>query len=262
MKKLLIKIIFVLGLIGFDTLKLLRFLRGFPIYYRNYRKLKKQMKLQNEFVFGKFWPVLNDSTSTIDSITHQYFYQDLLIAQSIYKNKPKRHIDIGSRIDGFVANVASFREIEIYDIRQLVNRIDNVVFTKFDLMNLPEDMKVSCDSISSLHAIEHFGLGRYGDPIDVNGHLKAINNIYFMLKPKGKFYFSVPIGTQRIEYNAHRVFSIKYLIDILKDKFIIDNFSYIDESNNLFTNVELTKKSISSNFNTDYGCGIFDLTKK
>jgi hypothetical protein len=82
-------------------------------------------------------------------------------------------------------------------------------------MKLPEDMKGCCDSLSSLHAIEHFGLGRYGDPIDINGHLKAITNLHLMLKPKGKFYFSVPIGKQRIEFNAHRVFSIKYLIRIL-----------------------------------------------
>ncbi len=32
-----------------------------------------------------------------------------------------------------------------------------------------------------------------------------------MLKKEGKFYFSVPIGEQRIEFNAHRVFSVKYL---------------------------------------------------
>jgi hypothetical protein len=38
-------------------------------------------------------------------------------------------------------------------------------------MKLHEDMINCCDSISSLHAIEHFGLGRYGDTIDVNGHL-------------------------------------------------------------------------------------------
>ena len=34
-----------------------------------------------------------------------------------------------------------------------------------------------CDSISCLHALEHFGLGRYNDPLDPNGHLKGFNNI-------------------------------------------------------------------------------------
>ena len=42
-----------------------------------------------------------------------YFHQDLLVANQIFLNSPERHIDIGSRIDGFVARVAAFREIEI-----------------------------------------------------------------------------------------------------------------------------------------------------
>ena len=39
----------------------------------------------------------------------------------------KRHVDIGSRLDGFVAHVASFREIEVLDIRPLkVNKHKNI----------------------------------------------------------------------------------------------------------------------------------------
>lgn len=73
-------------------------------------------------------------------------------------------------------------------------------------MELPAGMVNYCDSISSLHAIEHFGLGRYGDPIDYFGYLKALQNIAKIVKTGGTFYFSVPIGPQRIEFNAHRVF--------------------------------------------------------
>jgi len=91
---------------------------------------------------------------------------------------------------------AVFREIEVFDIRKQENNVKNVVFKQADLMNLPPD---SCESIPSLHAIEHFGLGRYGDAIDADGHFKAIQNIYEMLKIGGRFYFSVPIGSQRIE---------------------------------------------------------------
>jgi hypothetical protein len=127
---------------------------------------------------------------------------------------------------------------------------------------LPEHLKECCDSLSSLHAIEHFGLGRYGDIIDIDGHLKAINNLYEMLKPNGKFYFSVPIGKQRIEFNAHRVFSIKYLLKILGDKFIIDAFHFVDDKGDLFENANLSEESVNSNFECNYGCGIFELTKK
>jgi SAM-dependent methyltransferase len=190
-----------------------------------------------------------------------YFHQDLLIAQKIFQSNPTRHIDIGSRIDGFVAHVAAFRRIEVFDIRPLRSTVANIVFTQADLMKLPPEMEQCCDSASSLHAIEHFGLGRYGDPIDVDGHLKAIQNIHSMLKPSGKFYFSVPIGKQRIEFNAHRVFSIKYLLGIFKGKFRVSNFHYVDDQGALFRDAVLTEDVIANDFNCLYGCGIFELSK-
>jgi 2-polyprenyl-3-methyl-5-hydroxy-6-metoxy-1,4-benzoquinol methylase len=117
------------------------------------------------------------------------------------------------------------------------------------------------DSISTLHVIEHFGLGRYGDPIDYYGHIKAIDNITKMLKTGGKLYFSTPIGPQRIEFNAHRVFSIEYLLNMFKESYTVDSFSFVDDIGDLFENVELEEKTIASNFDCQYGCGIFELTK-
>lgn len=82
-----------------------------------------------------------------------------------------------------------------------------------------------------------------------------------MLKPNGKFYFSVPIGPQRIEFNAHRVFELQYLINMFAKRFIIENFSYVDDKGDLFENAELTSCKINTNFDCNYGCGIFELRK-
>ena len=129
-------------------------------------------------------------------------------------------------------------------------------------MQLKKNLINYTDSISSLHAIEHFGLGRYGDPIDYYGHIKAIKNISEMLQKGGRFYFSVPIGSQRIEFNAHRVFSVQYLIDLLKENFLIEQFSYIDDKEDFYENIELTEELVETNFNCNFGCGIFELIKK
>ena len=77
------------------------------------------------------------------------------------------------------------------DIRKINSKVENIVYKQADLLNLPKELINSSDSVSSLHAIEHFGLGRYGDPIDYYGHERAIENIYKILKENGKFYFSV-----------------------------------------------------------------------
>jgi len=261
MKKPQEKNYLIIDLLKFKSFKFIIYLRRNLFYIKDYRSLKKQMCDNTDFEFGRFHPVLSERFKPSGVMKGHYFYQDLLIARKIYKNNPLKHVDIGSRIDGFVAHVAVFREIEIFDIRPQENPVENIIFKQADLMKLPDNMKMYCDSVSSLHAIEHFGLGRYGDPIDIEGHLKAITNIHLMLKPKGKFYFSVPIGKQRIEFNAHRVFSIEYLLKIFSNRFNIDNFSYVDDKGCLFQNVSLTKRSIETDFGCSYGCGIFELTK-
>jgi SAM-dependent methyltransferase len=246
---------------GIDGIVFLRSMQNLGNYFSDLRELKRQRGNDKSFPFGKRYPVLNERTEEAGTMSGHYFHQDLLVASLVYKANPLRHIDIGSRIDGFVAHVAVFRKVEIIDIREQQSKLENISFRKADLMKLPEDLSNCCDSVSSLHAIEHFGLGRYGDPIDYLGHEKAIKNIAKMLKTGGTFYFSVPVGPQRIEFNAQRVFSLRYLLDLFKTDFKLIHFSYVDDAGDLHTNVEMSEKDVESNFGCEYGCGIFVLGK-
>lgn len=225
-------------------------------------ELKRQKGSDRTFEFGDMYPILTDKNDEAGNMAGHYFHQDLFVARQINLAKPQKHLDIGSRTDGFVAHVASFREIELIDIREIENKVKNVHFRQADLMELPPELVGYCDSVSSLHVIEHFGLGRYGDPINYFGYLKAINNIANILVSGGTFYFSVPIGPQRIEFNAHRVFSVKYLIHILSDHFEIISFSYVNDRGDFFENIGLIQEKVESNFSCIYGCGIFILKKK
>ena len=209
MKTFLISFSPTFKLFGFFPGILFHAIIGLPFYFHDYIKFKKQMGNDSKFIFGKNFPILIERFFECGTMSGHYFHQDLLVAKKIFNNNPELHVDIGSRTDGFVAYLAVFRKVEVFDIRDQSSNVDNIVFKKADLMQLPKNMIDYCDSISDLHSIEHFGLGRYGDDIDYNGYLKAIENIYSMLKRNGKFYFSVPIGSQRIEFNAHRVFGIK-----------------------------------------------------
>ena len=246
---------------GFDPIMFLNSIRGLRFYFRDISAIKKQKKGNSDFPFGKKFPILTERFESSGTMIGHYFHQDLLVARKVFENKPNRHIDIGSRTDGFVAHVAVFREIEVIDIRSQQTTVKNIICKQADLMNLSDDMVDYSDSISALHSIEHFGLGRYGDPIDYYGHIKGLNNIYKMLKSDGKFYFSVPIGPQRIEFNAQRVFSLNYLLNIFKNKFRIDSFSYVDDKGELIEGCQLTQNRIDTNYNCTYGCGIFELTK-
>ncbi len=238
------------------------FLRGMPVYLRNYARIRNQAcQDAREFPFGKMYPCVEDRYKESGETPRHYFQQDLLVAQRVFQNRPLKHVDIGSRVDGFIAHVAAFREIEVLDIRGLECNIRNIRFRRANIMDDQFRLRDYCDSVSCLHALEHFGLGRYGDPVDYHGHVKGLENISCMLKKQGKLYLSVPIGEQRIEFDAHRVFSIRYLLDLLDGKYRLDSFSYIDDAGALFVDVPLQEADVTRNFSCHYGCGIFELSK-
>jgi SAM-dependent methyltransferase len=249
---------------GLDPEKGLGNIAALRWYLSDLRTIKKQQaQSESRFNFGKLYPCLDDKRGEGGTATGHYFHQDLLVARRIHQNSPVRHVDIGSRVDGLAAHVASFRPIVVMDIRSIPSIIPNMEFIQADLMRFPPANLVGhFDSLSCLHALEHFGLGRYGDPINYDGHLVGLKNMTALLTPGGKFYFSVPVGPQRIEFNAHRVFSIQYLLDCLNTDFHIDDFSYVDDKGDLHERAQLTTVDVERNFGCTYGCGIFEATKR
>jgi Caenorhabditis protein of unknown function, DUF268 len=256
------KLIFWFEAFGIQLLKMKSAARGVPFVVEDYFQLKKQNKsTQNQWKLGFTMPCFHDKYDFGGVASGDYFHQDLLVAQKIFAAHPQCHADIGSRIDGFVAHVAAFRPIEVFDIRPLNTRPKNIVFKQANLMDLPQDLVEYCDSLSCLHALEHFGLGRYGDPVDINGYKKGFESLYNMLKPEGTLYFSVPIGTERIEFNAHRVFSIQTILELAKNKLKLIDFSYVDDRGNLHESPPITEEVALNSFNLNYGCGIFEFKK-
>ena len=65
------------------------------------------------------------------------------------------------------------------------------------------------DAVFSISTFEHDGLGRYGDPIDPDGDLRAMRYVRDnLLNDKGLLYLSVPVGLDRIFWNAHRIYGV------------------------------------------------------
>lgn len=211
-KRILLRIHQVLaGQFGLDPRLFLRSLRGLPAYLSDWRLFRKGYSGTLTLV-----PCLHDRYEEGGATKSEYFWQDLLVARWIHADQPVRHVDVGSRVDGFVAHVASFREIEVFDVRPITTHVPGVVFKQADLMRPVAVSSVGgsgyCDSLSCLHAIEHFGLGRYGDPIDPQGYERGIANMAQLLQSGGKLYLSTPIGQARVEFNANWVFDPRTII--------------------------------------------------
>jgi len=247
---------------GIDPMKFFRAIKGLPILIREYHLLKKQNKqIHEKYKLHFKFPNPHEKKALSGQGSGHYFHQDLYVARKIFQNNPEKQVDVGSRIDGFIAHVASFRTIEVFDIRPQSPTVANIIFTKANLMNLQPELTNYCDSLSCLHALEHFGLGRYGDKIDIEGHLAGINNFHKILKKNGYFYLSVPIGPERIDFNGHRVFSIQTILDIARGKFDLICFSFIDDDGNFHENITIDQDKIQSSCGCQYGCGVFEFKK-
>lgn len=214
------------------------------------------------FPMGKTMLLTGDWRSEGGLAKGHYFYQDLLVARYIFKSQPKRHVDVGSRVDGFVAHVASFREIEVLDVRPTSAQVNGIKFHQMDVMNLSKSWFQSADSVSCLHALEHFGLGRYGDPVKVDGWRHGLQGLQDILLPGGTLYLSVPTGErQRVEFNAHRVFSIPFLKDVLNENMSVQRVDFVLDDGNLIENIDLESGAALKSFGANYGCSIWTLVK-
>jgi SAM-dependent methyltransferase len=62
------------------------------------------------------------------------------------------------------------------------------------------------DVALSISSFEHDGLGRYGDPLNPSGDLRAMSEMKKILKPGGILILAVPIGLDKLVWNAHRIY--------------------------------------------------------
>ncbi len=239
---------------GIDPKRGLGACRGLRRYLSGRWQIRAQ--LGSDFSWGDSLPILDEWEADSGSLG-AYFFQDQRVAQWIYEENPRRHVDVGSRLDGFIGHLSVFRKVEVLDLRPAPAAVSNVTFHQLDLMEaLPPEWIEATDSLSCLHTIEHFGLGRYGDSIDVDGHCKGLAQLQRMVAPGGRLYLSTPIGPQRVEFNAHRIFSAATLASWFVDGWEIERFSVIDDANIWHESVAWRGAELETNFGCRTGLGV------
>lgn len=83
--------------------------------------------------------------------------------------------------------------------------------------------------ILSLSSFEHDGLGRYGDPIDPDGDLRAMRECAQMLQPEGLLLLAVPIAADAIAWNQHRIYGRRRLRLLLQGWKVLHTMGLIPE---------------------------------
>ncbi|EFP11133.1 hypothetical protein CRE_30894 [Caenorhabditis remanei] len=100
------------------------------------------------------------------------------------------------------------------------------------------------DFAVSFSSIEHSGLGRYGDPIDPIGDIREMLKIKCILKKGGLLFLGFPLGTDAIQYNAHRIYGSVRLAMMFYGFEWLGTFSGDTEQPNDLTSERLHSKPI------------------
>jgi hypothetical protein len=193
-------VLYIMRQFGLDPIKFFWAVRVVPRFLLDRLVWRNQHQPNTQTL-----PSLHDRRDNAGASDGHYFWQDLITARWIFLNSPGNHLDVGSRIDGFVAHLLSFRQIDVLDIRNVESTIPNLRFIQGDAMKNLEDLNGSYESVSSLHAIEHFGLGRYGDEISKDGHIFGLDNIARCVADGGHLYLSFPLGGNQTQFNTQRL---------------------------------------------------------
>ena len=236
--------------------KSIRFFLG-PFILKDFVKmlfLSRNNDKRFNISFKNIYPCIKDKTVKTGFDRH-YVYHTSWAARKVREIDPKFHTDISSSLY-FSGIVSAFVPVKFYDFRPADLGLDNLDCLNADLTDLPFESN-SVSSLSCMHVVEHIGLGRYGDPLDSEGDLKAIRELKRVLAKDGSLLFVVPMGNEaKVEFNAHRIYTYAMVAGYFKD-FEIKEFIYIPENDGVPI---VNKKDLRIKDN--YGCGCFWFIKK
>jgi SAM-dependent methyltransferase len=129
-------------------------------------------------------------------------------ARHLRRVRPNNILDIGSYRQ-FIVGMLAGCNITTLDIRERKTDLPNerVITGDATSIDLPDG---SFDAVVSLCSLEHFGLGAYGDRMDVEGDIRGFEEMKRVLANGGVLIFSTTLtrGVPSIFYNAHRVYTL------------------------------------------------------
>ena len=218
-------------------------------YLRNLRKFRA---MGGRVALADTYPCLSDRTSSTPFDAH-YFYQAAWIARRLALHRPENHTDIGSH-NMIIAVVSGFVPCHFIDYRPLQVGLSNLESRGGSILELPAADR-SLASVSCLHVIEHIGLGRYGDPLDVEGHIKAARELQRVVGREGRLYLATPVGRSRVQFDAHRVSSPDEVVTWFNE-LELTSFSAVDDQGRYHEGV-----STATLRDARYGCGLFEFRR-
>lgn len=172
-------------------------------YKKNLEKIKKEATGFN--VFEE--PIFEEGDHPENFID----YECAFAAYHIKIAQPRSILDVGS-YRHFILGLLAHFSVTTMDVRRRRCSLAGEIILTGDAQKIPLPDN-SFDLALSLCALEHFGLGRYGDPLDWQADQKAFAEMRRVIRPGGRLIFSTTIhkAESAIAFNAHRIYTYEMI---------------------------------------------------
>lgn len=229
-----------------------------------YTKQFKELALQAGQTRKRFhltwdhkWPILNEDTPSTGFDRH-YVYHTAWAARAVSRIAPQQHVDFSSSLY-FASLVSAWVNVLFCDIRPPELELPGLQLRRETLTALNFE-NGSLNSVSCMHVLEHVGLGRYGDPLDYDGDIKAMAELSRVVKPGGDLLIAVPVGAVPvIQFNAHRIYRFTDIPDLFGEHFDIIEQALIPERGPAGLIASPSAEALGQ---TRYACGCYWLRKR
>lgn len=170
-----------------------------PVQYRYYDNVpRKPLVLTQERVDAKI-----ERTRNGGGIGYSYATMELRRALARWPIAGMRVAVVGCERPDYPAFCLAFgaRNVTVIDRNRIVSECRQV-----DAITRGEWEGKRFDAVVSMSMLDHDGLGRYGDPVDPNADLKAMQWLIDILRPGGVLHITVAVGEDCLVWNRGRIY--------------------------------------------------------
>ena len=184
-------------------------------------------------------PVFDGGDHPQDFIDHQCAFA----AFHLSRLRPRKILDVGS-YRHFILGLLAHSPVTTLDVRPRKPGVEKETILTGDAKHLalPDQ---SFDLVASLCALEHFGLGRYGDEFDLDADRKSFSEMIRVLRPGGHLVFTTTItrAAPSIAFNAHRIYDLRILREMCARLTCVEERFYSHEKKGFCALGEVTDKA-------------------